>query len=220
MKKLIVLISLCLIPSFFAAEYLYLASGDTLKVHEIDQDSGKLKDIQTFELAGAAAFTFSPDKSKIYIFARDPNSDKKQAYAIATLAVADDGKVSKLHVASLNMRSGDINTDKTGNNLFGNHYREGKISNWKLEDGIFKGTVNQEISLEQKAHSVRFSADFKFLLVPATGPNKVFQLKYDASIGKLTPNDPPFAIGTTSGAMQPRHLIFSKKHNIAYTSQE
>ena len=84
MKQFVISLLICLTLQVTAAEYLYLASGDTLKVHVIDAKSGKLKEIQSAGLPGAGPFTFSPDKSKLYIVAKKLNGTKKGAMAIAT----------------------------------------------------------------------------------------------------------------------------------------
>jgi hypothetical protein len=39
---------------------------------------------------------------------------------------------------------------------------------------VFKGKAPREIELEKKSHSAVFSPNNRFLLVPATEPNKVF----------------------------------------------
>ena len=67
-----------------------------------------------------------------------------------------------------------------------------------------------------------FSPDNHWLLVPATGPNKVFINHFTAQIGSSEPNDPPFASGPKGNqeAKQPRHLIFHPNLSIAYTTNE
>ena len=65
-----------------------------------------------------------------------------------------------------------------------------------------------------------FSADNKYFLVPATGPNKIFQRVFDVNSGKAKANEKPFAEGPESGAMQPRHMIIHPSLNIAYCTME
>jgi 6-phosphogluconolactonase len=78
------------------------------------------------------------------------------------------------------------------------------------------------LTFEQKAHSTVFSPDNHWLLVPATGPNKVFINHFTAQVGSTKPNDPPFANGPAGerNARQPRHLIFHPNLSIAYTTNE
>ena len=76
----------------------------------------------------------------------------------------------------------------------------------------------QSVQLEPKAHAARFSPDNKMLMIPATGPNVVFQLAFDAKTGEIIKKAD--AKGPASGACQPRHLIFHPSKNIAYSTQE
>ena len=77
-------------------------------------------------------------------------------------------------------------------------------------------------TLEKCAHSAVFSPDNRWLLVPATSPNKVFLNRFDPESGKLTPNDPPFAKGPQgkNEARMPRHLVFHPTRPIVYTTNE
>ncbi len=94
------------------------------------------------------------------------------------------------------------------------------MSVWKFTEGVYRGETVQEFTLEQKAHSTVFSQDNQYILVPATGPNKVFQLIFDEKTGNVALNEPAFASGPEEGARQPRHLVFNRKLDIAYTTQE
>ena len=110
----------------------------------------------------------------------------------------------------------ELKTDKQGNFLAGT--RSGNVFIWKLKDGIFSSELAHSIKLEKKTHAVRFSPDNKFLYVPATAPNKVFQLSFDESTGQVTHINT--TNGPESGACQPRHLTFHPSLNMIYTSQE
>src|SRR5690606_3745523 len=99
----------------------------------------------------------------------------------------------------------------------------GTAALWKLDaDGVFQGAAPQIVALEKNAHSAVFSPDDRFLLVPATGPNKIFQLRLDAPATRLIANDPPYANGPQGEdeARQPRHLVFHPSLPMAYTSNE
>jgi 6-phosphogluconolactonase len=80
----------------------------------------------------------------------------------------------------------------------------------------------QEVKVEPKAHSTLYSPDGKWLLVPATGPNKIFQFQVDAVTGLATPNNPPYAEGPPGEheARQPRHLVFHPTLPVVYTTNE
>ena len=215
---LVILIGLGLYDRLSAAEFLYLAAGNTIVVKAIDQSTGKLSEYQTLKLDGAGPFTFSPDKTFLYIVANATGS--KKHISIATYKIADDAKLTLLKNEPIHMRPAYLHTDAKGKFITGNHYREGKMSVWKLTKGIYEGETVQELTLEKMTHATIFTKDNKYILVPATGPNKVFQIKFDENTGRVTSNDPAFASGPEKGAREPRHLIFNRTLNIAYTTQE
>ena len=218
--KLISLIVVCmgLCSPASAAEFLYLAAGNEIAVKAIDQSTGKLSEHQTLKRDGAGPFTFSPDKTFLYIVATVPGSKKQMS--IATYKVAKDARLTLLENAPIHMRPSYLHTDASGKYIVGNHYGEGKMSVWRLTRGVYEGETVQELTLEKRVHATIFSKENTYILVPATRPNKVFQVKFDESTGKVTLHDPAFASGPEEGAREPRHLVFNRKLNIAYTTQE
>jgi 6-phosphogluconolactonase len=199
---------------------LYLAAGGQLTVYEVNQETGKLSLTQELPLAGAGPFTFAPNRKLMYAVAANPNG-KKRASAIATLAIGKGGQLSLVNSANVEERPGYLMTDNNGEFLAGNHYGPGKASIWKI-DPTYRGELVQSLDLENKAHSAVFSPDNLWLLVPATGPNKVFVNHFMAQVGTAEPNDPPFASGPSGykEARQPRHLIFHPNLSLAYTTNE
>ncbi|MHC4996615.1 MAG: lactonase family protein [Planctomycetota bacterium] len=206
-----------------AAQRLYLSAGNTITVFNITDD-GALEELQKLELDGAGPTTLSPNQDFLYAVANGPAAPRGQARksALATFRVLDDGVLSQVNHAPANLRPGYLATDASGSYITGNHYGQGKVTVWKLERGVYKGQTVQELDLELKAHSTVFSPDNRFLLVPATGPNKVFQNRFDAATGWLTPHTTPHASGppNDNDARQPRHLIFHPDGQTVYTTLE
>jgi len=208
------------IPCAAAEQTLYLSAGDFVTAFRIDAKSGQLTPLHGVELPGAGPSGVSADGKKLYVNSR--LGDSKEA-AITTFAIGDDGRIQQVHQAASEMSTGYIGVESSGRYLAGNSYGGGTAALWKLDDkGIYQGAAPQIVTLEKNAHSSVFSPDDRFLLVPATGPNKVFQLRFDAKAGRLTPNDPPFASGPQDGteARQPRHLVFHPTLPMAYTTNE
>ena len=199
---------------------LYLAAGGQLSVFAVNKTTGKLAPLQQIPLPGAGPFTFAPNRELMYATA-STDVPKKKTPTIATLAIAADGKLKLAHQAAVNLRPGYLMTDNNGEFLAGNHYGPGKATVWKI-DPIYRGTTIGELTLEQRAHSAVFSPDNHWLLVPATGPNKVFINQFTAQVGTTKPHNPPFARGPAGEheARQPRHLVFHPNLSIAYTTNE
>ena len=205
-----------------AEQRLYLAAGGQLSVFDVDKQNGKLGLRQELPLAGAGPFTFAPNRKLMYAVAQEAAEGKgRPSPAIATLALGKHGELELRETARVELRPGYLMTDNNGEFLAGNHYSQGKASVWEI-DPVYRGVSVQELVLEKKAHSAVFSPDNHWLLVPATGPNKVFVNHFTAQVGTTEPNDPPFAPGPAGEgeAQQPRHLIFHPNLSIAYTTNE
>ena len=199
-----------------ADELLYLASGGAIDVKKIDSKTGKLSDFQRVEFTLLSKFTFS--RNKKFLYAQAAMKDNPKQVSVATYKVETDGKLTYLYNAPINGGTTELKTDHTDNYLAFANYGAGTATVCKLENGIFKGKEVQEIKLEKKAHAARFSPDNKMLMIPATGPNVIFQLAFDSKTGKVTQKQS--APGNSEGACQPRHLIFHPKINYAYSTQE
>ncbi|MEM9280485.1 MAG: beta-propeller fold lactonase family protein [Verrucomicrobiota bacterium] len=201
-----------------AEQHLYLASGGKLTWYDIDPSSGELSQAGELEYEGVGPFTFSPDSKWLHAMLR-----KQDGFEIANVELLADGGLKVFDAHPVKYRSGYLMVDATGGYIAGNHYSEGKASLWRLKDGRYMGELVVELDLEPKAHSSIFSVDNRWLLVPATAPNKVFVNAFDATSGSLKPNDPPYGEGPSGeqDARHPRHLVFHPKlPNRAYTSNE
>lgn len=199
-------------------QFLYLVAGGEITVYGIDRETGKLNSIESNELPGAGPLTFSHDGSKLYAMASENNQSQ-----MATFERKPNGKLELIQKSDINLRAGYLDVDQTGDFIAGNHYREGKVSLWKLQDGVYRGETAQELELEPKAHGANFSRNNRWLLVPATGPNKVFVNVFDPDAATITPHDPPFATApmAENQARHPRHLVFhSKLAGVVYTTNE
>ncbi len=199
---------------------LYLAAGGHLSVFQVNKQTGELTEIQNLKLEGAGPFTFAPNRKLLYA-AATKSEGSKNVPSIATLQIEKGGALTLVNNAKVDLRPGYLMTDNNGEFLAGNHYGPGKATIWKI-DPIYRGVTIEELALEPKAHSTVFSPDNHWLLVPATGPNKVFINHFTAQVGNARPADPPFANSPIreNDARQPRHLIFHPNLSVAYTSNE
>jgi 6-phosphogluconolactonase len=95
------------------------------------------------------------------------------------------------------------------------HYRQGEIATFRMNKDKSVGAEIQRLKTADKAHCIRATRDNKFVYVPHTGPDKIFQYRLNAT-GKLEPLKP--AVLSTKG--QPRHITFHPNKQFAYTINE
>ena len=85
-------------------------------------------------------------------------------------------------------------------------------------EGKLSEQAIQSMPTDDKAHSAVLDRSGKFVFVPHTGPNAIFQFRFDATTGNLMANDP--AKVTRPDNTGPRHLWFHPTMDVAYGSDE
>ncbi len=210
-----------------AEEFLLVAAGGQATAYQIDSASGTLAKTGELDLGMAGPMTEATDRSTIYINintnTEDPKGGKKPVAAIGTFTCDAAGKLTLLQTTPSGMSAGYLKNDATGRFLAGSNYGAGQVSIWEVgENGVFEGKLIRTFELERCAHSAFFAPDNRTLYVPATAPNKIFQLRFNEATGEIYPSQPSSAPGPLGelDAKQPRHLIFHPTKPIAYVTHE
>jgi dipeptidyl aminopeptidase/acylaminoacyl peptidase len=86
------------------------------------------------------------------------------------------------------------------------------------KDGALSEKPIQSLATADKAHAIVPDPSNRFVFVPHTGTDVIFQFAFDASKGRLTPNTPAKLL--TPKGTGPRHLVFHPSKPIAYVSNE
>ena len=76
--------------------------------------------------------------------------------------------------------------DKTGKFILFADYFGGKVGALKIKSDLPTPELSCLIETEKFAHCIKLSHDNNFAFVPHTGPNKVYQFKFDNKTGKLS----------------------------------
>ena len=122
-----------------------------------------------------------------------------------------------------------VSLDATGHTLFVANYTGGTIAAFAIKPD---GSIGDRTAFVQYTghgadpdrqsqphpHSIRVDPTNQFVLVPDLGLDEVHIYRFDAILGTLVPNDPPFAqLPPASG---PRHMVFSADGRFAYVISE
>lgn len=204
-------------------EHLYLSCSDAarIEVYAIGPQ-GKLTLRSKLELPGGPApLALSPDGARIYAAIRQGRK-KGATLAIATLRRLPGGKLELESQAKISTRPAYLRVAPGGKFLLAAHYGGGFTTVFKLDQkGEFTGQPSDRAHTTRTAHSVEFDPSGRFVFIPHTAPNRVYQYRFDAKRGELVPSDPPFAEGPKEELRsQPRHIRFHPKLPLAYTSNE
>ena len=191
------------------------ASADKkLVLYNFDGKTGALTQKAEIELPGAPGPQFiSPDGDYLYVAVRSNNG-------VAAFEI-DHANATIKHIATTDIgaNAAYVATDRTGKTLLWASYGGGKVGSHKIgpNGAVIAGPLSEH-ETARCAHAILVSADNKHALVPHTCPNAVYQFKFDAATGKLTPNDP--ALVHPADGLQPRHLAFHPTLPVIYFDDE
>ncbi len=209
-------------PARAGRQLLYLASRQdkTIVSYQVNDETGELTKRFSTDLPGnSGPLTFSPHTSFVYAAMTGLKEDK---VGIATLKRAADGSLTLLVTVPISSESDYIRTDKTGRYLLAAHYNPGDVTVYRIVDGVCTDELLDHRKTERTAHCIEIDPSSRFVYVPHTSPNRVYQFRLDGKTGRLIPNDPPFVVGPDKDHQyhEPRHYAHHPKLKIAYTSNE
>ena len=205
-----------------ADQFLYLASNRDRNIagYAVDDETGALvKKFSVFLPGKPGPMAFSPDQSFVYASLEDMDNDQ---VGMATLSRAGDGTLRLLITSAITSRSDYIRTDLKGRYLLAAHYFAGEVTVYRIVDGLCTDELLSQIKTARTAHSIELDRSGRYVYVPHTSPNNVYQFRFDEATGKLTANDPPFVDGPEKGHRYhaPRHYIHHPTLDMGYTSNE
>jgi 6-phosphogluconolactonase len=209
-----------------AEQFLFLAAAQDsdLVSYRIEPRSGKLTEHARLQLPGVGGpMALSADGRMLYLESHIKGEGEEQAKPHIISIAIEAGEFKMLHVAPVPMRSPSIHVDASGKNLLGAHYGEGKVSVWKIDANRHcTGEVTDVRTTATHAHFVTTDPSNRFVYVPHTEPNAVFQFALDAEGGKLTPLDPPFTQGPDEDHRYhgPRHYAHHPSRAMGFTANE
>ncbi len=204
---------------------MYLASitDKTIVSYALDAKSGDLTAVNTTELPiSPGPMCFSPCGSFLYAAMSGKDANNETVNAIATLKILSGGKLEYITFAKIDVRAPYLKVDPTGKFAMTAHYSTGEINVYRVKDKIVTSENLDHHTTERTAHCIEFDLTGKFVYVPHTSPNKVYQYGLNLDSGKLSPLKKPWVDGPDEDHQyhQPRHIAFHPTLRMAYTSNE
>ncbi len=144
----------------------------------------------------------------------------RQSGKLASFAVDPDShQLTLLSAADVDADPAYVRLDRTERWLLSAYYRAGRVMVHAVsEDGRIDARPVQVVQTARNAHAIEPSPDNRFVLVPHTGPNRVYQFRFHAANGRLSPNSPPWLqMPANTG---PRHLAFHSRLDRVYFDNE
>jgi len=199
-----------------AAMLVSISAGKdkALHLYELEPNTGSLIQKAKYDLPGSPGSQFvSPDGHRLYVSVRSSNS-------VAAFRI--DRAVKKLvplGITDIGANAAYVATDQTGKTLLWASYSDGVVGSHALAaNGSVKSGPLSRIETQRCAHAILSDSSNRFAFVPHTGPNAVYQFRFDSDSGKLTKNKPLTA--SPAVGLEPRHLAFHPTLPVLYCDDE
>ncbi len=190
----------------------YVANADSreISVLELDKRQGTLRSLQTVPVDGTAMpLALSPDQKKLYVALRS------EPFTAAAFSIdGSTGQLSALGSAPLPDSMAYIATDRSGRWLFAASYGGHRASVSPIGADGKPAAAVQIVPNGKNAHAALTDAANRHVYLASLGTDQVFQWRFDAATGQLTPNTVP-AMAARAGS-GPRHLVFHPNGRHAY----
>ncbi len=208
------------------------AKSKGIYVCRFDPGNGKLDAPQlAVEAVNPSFLAVHPNRRFLYAVNEVSSFEgQKSGYVSAFAIDRGTGKLTLLNKAS--SRGGGpchLTVDKTGKNLLVANYGSGSVAILPIKESGELGEATAFIqhsgsSADPRrqrgphAHCIVLSDDNRFAFVADLGLDEVLIYRFDAQMGTLVPNDPPF-VKVKPGA-GPRHFVFHPNNKFAYVINE
>ena len=211
--------------------YVYVAAQDDNKIgcYTMNADTGALTHQADVEFPGGPSLlAISPDRRTLYAGHREAPEISSHRIDPASGSLTRTGSVTPEDAPAF------LATDRTGRHLLASYYAGGRAAVHPIgADGELGGPPTEWLATADGAHSILTDRSNRFAYVPhiariqdnvleppknIPGPNVIFQFRFDADTGRLTPNDPLRV--EMNGLLGPRHYCFHPSLDVVYFSDE
>ena len=209
-----------LMSSAHAASFVYVGNADSqdITVLELKPDGAMIAS-ETVAVPGPAKpggslpLVISPEKDRLYAGLRN------EPYSAVAFGIdAKSGRLTFIGAGPLTDSMAYLSIDRTGRFLLGASYGGNKVAIHPIGPNGVLASALQVIATEPNAHCIIFDPTNRYVLHTSLGGDVIYQQKFDAAKGTLSPNDPPTVSVKAKGG--PRHLLFSPDRRFVYLLNE
>ena len=197
--------------------YVAVQGDDKLARFTLDLATGKLTLQEEIPVAGGPApLAVDPQRRFLYVGRRG------QRIISSFRIEPGSGRLSHIGEVPLETDPCYMATDRSGRFVFSAYYEGGKAAVHPINtDGVASSPPIEWRDTARGAHCMQADPSNRFVFVPhiaGNGPNAIFQFRFDAHTGRLTPNSP--ARVSPERLDGPRHFCFHPSKDLVYFSNE
>ena len=210
--------------------YVSLQGDDRIVRFLMNTETGRLEPQGAVDVAGGPApLAINPTRTVLY-------AGLRRDFRLSSFGIDQaTGELSRNGDVELEGEPCYLSTDRSGRYLLSAYYQAGHCAVHPIdENGAVGGAVIEWLATNSGAHCFQTDPSNQDAFLPhiAAGSagldslplerqgavNAIFQFKFDASTGHLTPNDPPKISPTALDG--PRHFCFHPTKNLVYVCNE
>ena len=188
------------------ALYVTCNKGEHVLAYLINHETGELDEIQRLELPGQPGpFALTDDGKNAYAALRNPSQIQPMTRDTQT------GELSLLEPSPVSVFPTYLDIDATGNYAVIAAYGAGIVQSFKInEDRSVRPEPLLTIKTDKTAHACLIDPSNRFVYIPHTTPNAIYQFRFDEKTGRLTPIQPLVVKGggTPGNPQGPRHYAY------------
>jgi len=211
--------------------YIGNTSNDGIALFKLDSDAGTLTSQGIAAPANGSGFLAIAPNQKLLYAAVTMDTPAGRAGGVEGFSIdATTGKLSPINTErSEKGAAAFVMVEPSGRDVLAAHYAQATVAVLPIDaDGRLSpvsctiqesgSSVDPVRQTHAYAHSVNCDPAGNFAISCDLGADKLFIYKFDAALGKLTPNDPrSVSVPPGSG---PRHLTFSRDGKFVYQINE
>src|SRR4029453_6956393 len=199
------------------ALYVCLQDEDKIMAFTMEATTGQLTPHTAAPVAGGpSVLALSPDRQILYVGHRGQPAISSFRIDPATGGLPPPGAGASTHAPTF------LAPDRTGRYLLSAYYQGGYVAVHPLSaDGAVGAPPCDTLATAMGAHAIQTDSSNQFAFVPhiarfndnvleplreSTRPNAIWQIRFDAQTGRLTPNTPLKVEPATR--LAPRHYSF------------
>jgi len=200
------------------ALYVSCSRGQRVLVYEIDRATGQLTEVQQLEVPGQSGpLAMSSDGQAFYAGLREPTSILPMTRDTAT------GELTALEPTEIADFPVYLDVDANDRFLLSASYGPGTVTSFRINDDrtILADPV-QTTNTARTAHCCLIDPSNRYVFVPHTEPNEIYQFRFDATTGRLILNNPVSIMGGGSSQVVagPRHYTYHPTLDVVYFVNE
>ena len=197
--------------------YVTLQGDNAILRFGMDAETGKLELQKTLPVAGGPApLALSPNRAFLYV-------GRRGVFELSSYRIdPQSGALALISTVSLQGEPCYMRTDRSGKFLLSAYYQAGGAAVHPIgAHGAAYGPPVAWLETATGAHCFQTDPSNRFAFVPhiaGRGPNAIYQYRFDAQTGHVTPNTP--AVLRPERADGPRHYCFHPRKDMLYFSNE